>query len=87
MGLGVGLGYFIPSVANFINFFSVGTTSIPIAIGLPVSRCPALDNAGNKQLVPPDAGGLQGFVQVPARPPDKGSALFFFFGPGILPDE
>ena len=34
MAIGVGLGYFIPSVEQFINIFSVGTTSIPIAIGL-----------------------------------------------------
>ena len=34
MGLGVGLGYFIPRVADFIGFFQVGTTSIPIAVGL-----------------------------------------------------
>ncbi len=42
MGLGVGLGYFIPSTANFINFFSVGTTSIPIAIGLILMMYPPL---------------------------------------------
>ena len=34
MGLGVGLGYFVPQVADFIGYFKVGTTSIPIAIGL-----------------------------------------------------
>jgi ACR3 family arsenite transporter len=34
MGLGVGLGYFVPGTADFINRFQVGTTSIPIAIGL-----------------------------------------------------
>jgi arsenite transporter len=42
MGLGVGLGYFIPSVANVINYFSVGTTSIPIAIGLILMMYPPL---------------------------------------------
>ena len=42
MGLGVGLGYFIPSVSNFINFLSVGTTSIPIAIGLILMMYPPL---------------------------------------------
>ncbi|MFQ5826236.1 MAG: arsenical-resistance protein, partial [Dehalococcoidia bacterium] len=31
MGFGVGLGYFVPRVADFITFFQVGTTSIPIA--------------------------------------------------------
>jgi ACR3 family arsenite transporter len=42
MGLGVGLGYFIPQVANFITFFQVGTTSIPIAIGLILMMYPPL---------------------------------------------
>ena len=34
MLLGVGLGYFIPSVEGFINKFQVGTTNLPIAAGL-----------------------------------------------------
>ena len=34
MILGVGLGYFIPGVEVFINSFQVGTTNIPIAVGL-----------------------------------------------------
>ena len=42
MGLGVGLGYFIPEVADFIGFFQVGTTSIPIAIGLILMMYPPL---------------------------------------------
>jgi ACR3 family arsenite transporter len=42
MGLGVGLGYFIPEVADFITIFQVGTTSIPIAIGLILMMYPPL---------------------------------------------
>ena len=34
MALGIGLGYFIPSVETFINQFQSGTANVPIAIGL-----------------------------------------------------
>ena len=33
MGVGVGLGYFVPKVGETVNKLSIGTTSIPIAIG------------------------------------------------------
>ena len=42
MGLGVGLGYFVPGVAKFIGFFQVDTTSIPIAVGLILMMYPPL---------------------------------------------
>jgi arsenite transporter len=42
MGLGVGLGFLVPGVADVINFFSVGTTSVPIAIGLILMMYPPL---------------------------------------------
>jgi arsenite transporter len=34
MLVGIGLGYFFPSVAHGVTRLSVGTTSIPIAVGL-----------------------------------------------------
>jgi ACR3 family arsenite transporter len=42
MGIGVGLGYFIPGVADFINSLQAGTTSIPIAVGLILMMYPPL---------------------------------------------
>jgi len=34
MGLGVAIGYFVPSSSGYINSFSSGTTNIPLAVGL-----------------------------------------------------
>jgi ACR3 family arsenite transporter len=42
MGVGVALGFFVPDVAKAISFFSVDTTSIPIAIGLILMMYPPL---------------------------------------------
>ena len=42
MALGVGLGYFFPTISNVTNSLSVGTTNIPLAIGLILMMYPPL---------------------------------------------
>lgn len=42
MLLGVGLGYFFPGIANWTDTFSIGTTNIPLAIGLILMMYPPL---------------------------------------------
>lgn len=42
IGIGIALGYYFPQVRDFITGLSVGTTSIPIAIGLILMMYPPL---------------------------------------------
>jgi ACR3 family arsenite transporter len=50
MGIGVALGNIFASIDQIINRFSVGTTNIPLAIGLIIMMIPPLVKVDFKKI-------------------------------------
>jgi arsenite transporter len=50
MGLGIGLGWLVPSTSALLSHLSIGTTSIPIAIGLIVMMYPPLAKVNYRKI-------------------------------------
>jgi ACR3 family arsenite transporter len=50
IGIGIGIGYFLPAVSGFITGLQVGTTSIPIAIGLILMMYPPLTRVKYEEM-------------------------------------